>query len=615
MSSLFIALLMCALSSSLKVNIINRSHNSNRLTLYCFDGSGGTRIDNALFYRNGLQNTSDTECFKHASPTNNTNELTFDITPDCDGYFSCARDNNGLITLSKPISIYAYSIRTGNDGRTIDAIEGENITIPCDFVMSPINHYRTIWFKGSGSNAMEIKSFSGSHIQDLIISNLSRIDSNYPYNCQIQADKPDGSSIEHGPTITLTVKEKYERPVITNDLSFTKNGSLYNFKVEISGTLPILHEWLLNGTTVSLADSKVLTINMRHLVVNISTCGQLKVTYKASSVGYDGMNYTAMQKLSTDVHTADSNSIFRDLSHTKDGDLYVFSVNTTDTNYHYSWYINGTSVDSLSYVVVHVQEMKLLVLEINENGPFKVTYRIDFDCNGFTHLIDYYFTINDESTIEHVSIPLSVIVVLSIGLNIILTCAVAIILMVYTSEKKKHIPTCERPQFQHQNISTMSDHSKGVLLLKLFKQTRCRGEVAIYDDKSDTVVQISRSTSELTSRSTSNSTISNNYDNPVANILAGVAHMMGYIEYTDISILTSLNQIITRLFELPMNDERLHQVLTETSKNLVDTIKEMKRMVSTSASVVSSLEAHETVVIDNSNNVSTDDHEDTECSE
>jgi hypothetical protein len=56
---------------------------------------------------------------------------------------------------------------------------------------------------------MEIKSFSGSHIQDLIISNLSRIDSNYPYNCQIQADKPDGSSIEHGPTITLTVKEKY----------------------------------------------------------------------------------------------------------------------------------------------------------------------------------------------------------------------------------------------------------------------------------------------------------------------------------------------------------------------------------------------------------------------
>jgi hypothetical protein len=99
----------------------------------------------------------------------------------------------------------------------------------------------------------------------------------------------------------------------------------------------------------------------------------------------------------------------------------------------------------------------------------------------------------------------------------------------------------------------------------------------------------------------------------VANILAGVAHMMGYIEYTDISILTSLNQIITRLFELPMNDERLHQVLTETSKNLVDTIKEMKRMVSTSASVVSSLEAHETVVIDNSNNVSTDDHEDTEC--
>jgi hypothetical protein len=165
----------------------------------------------------------------------------------------------------------------------------------------------------------------------------------------------------------------------------------------------------------------------------------------------------------------------------------------------------------------------------------------------------------------------------------------------------------------------MSNHSKEVLLLKLFKQIHCRGEVAIYDE-SGAVVQISRSTSELTSqslasRSTSNSTISNNYDNPVANILAGVAHMMGYIEYTDISILTSLNQIITRLFELPMNDERLHQVLTETSKNLVDTIKEMKRMVSTSASVVSSLEAHETVVIDNSNNVSTDDHEDTECSE
>ena len=80
-----------------------RDANSNTLTLQCTDNSGSV-VSNAVFYRNGVLNTSD-DCF-NSSASVTTNKLRFTISPKCDGHYMCgARSGNGVV-LSKPITIY-----------------------------------------------------------------------------------------------------------------------------------------------------------------------------------------------------------------------------------------------------------------------------------------------------------------------------------------------------------------------------------------------------------------------------------------------------------------------------------------------------------------------------
>ena len=75
----------------------------NQLTLQCMDGSGNP-VSNAVFYRNGVLNTSD-ECF-NSSVSIDTNKLRFTISPECEGLFTCGGSYGNGVVLSKPIKIY-----------------------------------------------------------------------------------------------------------------------------------------------------------------------------------------------------------------------------------------------------------------------------------------------------------------------------------------------------------------------------------------------------------------------------------------------------------------------------------------------------------------------------
>jgi hypothetical protein len=114
-------------------------------------------------------------------------------------------------------------------------------------------------------------------------------------------------------------------------------------------------------------------------------------------------------------NAADPLMISRDLSHANDGNIHTFTVDAVGTNVHYSWYINGTEVNSLSYVNVKEINMKRLVLEITTSGPLKVTYKLSsINCYGLSQLVEQtsHFTVNEGKVVLikinfHVSFQLS----------------------------------------------------------------------------------------------------------------------------------------------------------------------------------------------------------------
>ena len=76
----------------------------NQFTLQCTDEPGNP-VSNAVFYRNGVLNTSD-ECF-NSSVSVTTNKLNFTISPECEGLFTCGGSYGNGVVLSKPIKIYS----------------------------------------------------------------------------------------------------------------------------------------------------------------------------------------------------------------------------------------------------------------------------------------------------------------------------------------------------------------------------------------------------------------------------------------------------------------------------------------------------------------------------
>ena len=84
-------------------SLITTNRGVNQFTLQCMNGSGNP-VSNAVFYRNGVLNTSD-ECF-NSSVSIDTNKLRFTISPECEGYYICGARNGNDVVLSKPITIY-----------------------------------------------------------------------------------------------------------------------------------------------------------------------------------------------------------------------------------------------------------------------------------------------------------------------------------------------------------------------------------------------------------------------------------------------------------------------------------------------------------------------------
>ena len=87
---------------------------------------------------------------------------------------------------------------------------GKSITLPCDFVHSPINSYTTKWFKILGSMRDEIATYDGK-IHDHIINNLQLMDEAF-YRCQLRPRFPSGGfDPSNGPYLNLTVNETYSK--------------------------------------------------------------------------------------------------------------------------------------------------------------------------------------------------------------------------------------------------------------------------------------------------------------------------------------------------------------------------------------------------------------------
>ena len=108
-SSLFVFSLLLLLKVSIiecqtpPYSLTKTNRDVNQLTLQCSDVYGNP-VSNAVFYRNGILNTSD-ECF-NSSVSVATNKLRFTISPQCEGLFTCGGSYGNGMVLSKPITIY-----------------------------------------------------------------------------------------------------------------------------------------------------------------------------------------------------------------------------------------------------------------------------------------------------------------------------------------------------------------------------------------------------------------------------------------------------------------------------------------------------------------------------
>ena len=221
----------------------DRELNSNTLTLQCM-GRLGSVVHNAVFYRNGVLNTSD-DCFD-SSVSVATNKLRFTISPECDGHYMCGARNGSGVVLSNSITIHgeyfhlsrytsnqnlhinslsiAFPVQTGIK-RNIVGEEGRSITLPCDFERSPINIYTTKWFKPLGSQSVDIATYDGE-IRDLVIENLHQTDKGL-YRCQLRP--PDGSNAINGPLLNLTVNATYSKYFIIYNFVLTMNNEVSVF--------------------------------------------------------------------------------------------------------------------------------------------------------------------------------------------------------------------------------------------------------------------------------------------------------------------------------------------------------------------------------------------------
>ena len=111
-SLIVLALLLLLKVSSIECqtppySLTQTNRDINQLTLQCMDEFGNS-ISNAVFYRNGILNTSD-ECF-NSSVSVATNKLNFTISPECEGLFTCGGSYGNGVVLSKPIKLYGMSL-------------------------------------------------------------------------------------------------------------------------------------------------------------------------------------------------------------------------------------------------------------------------------------------------------------------------------------------------------------------------------------------------------------------------------------------------------------------------------------------------------------------------
>ena len=102
-----------------------------------------------------------------------------------------------------------------NSDRTELVEEGTSVLLTCDFYPSPINHYRTTWYRNPGSfntvlnnRTMDLQSYTENNPQQMTT-----------YSCQISPVHGCFNSLTsyNGPTITIHLKERYGKLLNVNN--------------------------------------------------------------------------------------------------------------------------------------------------------------------------------------------------------------------------------------------------------------------------------------------------------------------------------------------------------------------------------------------------------------
>ena len=101
-------------------------------------------------------------------------------------------------------------------GRTELVEEGTSVLLTCDFYPSPINRYKTTWYRRPGSFQTELNRTMD--LQSYTVNNPQQMTT---YACEIDPVKDcfNNAASPTGPIITIYLKERYSKLLITDSTS------------------------------------------------------------------------------------------------------------------------------------------------------------------------------------------------------------------------------------------------------------------------------------------------------------------------------------------------------------------------------------------------------------
>ena len=99
----------CSMNSVVPMVDTSSPSTANQIVASCTSVGPNDPISNPVWYLNG-ENTNENSCFLNSSRSPNAHQLTFTITPDCEGYLQCGVQ--ATCAVSRPRAVYGKGLHT-----------------------------------------------------------------------------------------------------------------------------------------------------------------------------------------------------------------------------------------------------------------------------------------------------------------------------------------------------------------------------------------------------------------------------------------------------------------------------------------------------------------------